>query len=349
MIKCDQLYENPQKELQRITEILLKPEDDFGELAPAVHDLYRLLVNVSGLETEQPQLQEHIYLSKGKAIGPHWAALCVCEILRTKRFIRGVFLGIQSAIAKFSKTPIHVLYAGTGPFATLAIPLITFFTSNQINFTFLEINPHSIELLKRTIHSFKAEEYVTEIIQGDALEFQADPRRPVHMIISETMQNALQKEPQVAITMNLVPQMEPDGILIPENIQIETVLVDPKRDRDRMLGLSEAAPCYRKLGTIFELNRNIRVVQPVWAPGVGCYGFPEVEVPVPGNLVAEYSQLCLFTRIRVFGEVELGYWDCSLTQPQRILQLNPGQPVNRVAFRYMLNDKPGFEHRIIAY
>lgn len=339
---------NHQKELQQITEILLKPEDNFSDLAPAIDDLYRLFIKVSGLETEQPQHREHIYLSKGKAIGPHWAALCIRDILRTKRFILGVFLGIQSAITKFSKTPIHVLYAGTGPFAVLAIPLTTFFASDQVTFTFLEINPLNIEPLERIIHGFKAEKYVTEIIQGDALQFRADPRRPIQMIISETMQNALQKEPQVAITMNLIPQMESDGILIPENIQIETVLLDPKRDGDRMFDLCEATSCYRKLGTIFELNRNIQAIQPVWGPSEGSYWFPEVEIPVPGNLAAEYPQLCLFTRIQVFEEVELGYWDCSLTQPQRILQLNPGQPVNRIAFRYVLNEKPGFEHRVIA-
>ncbi len=34
---------NHQKELQQITEILLKPEDNFSDLAPAIDDLYRLL------------------------------------------------------------------------------------------------------------------------------------------------------------------------------------------------------------------------------------------------------------------------------------------------------------------
>jgi hypothetical protein len=337
---------NHREELQRITEILLRPEDDYGELAPAIQDLYQLFLTVSGLEAEPLGQQEHIYLPAGKAIGPHWAGLCIRDILRTKRFITGAFLGLQSAIAKFPGNPIHIVYAGTGPFAVLAIPLTTMFTSRQVNFTFLEINPYNIKPLKRIIHGFEAEKYVTEIIQGDATQFQAGPERPFQMIITETMQNALQKEPQVAITMNLVPQMEHDGILIPENIAIEAVLLSPKRNRDRMLGIIEAEACYRDLGTIFQLNKGIHGLSPVpGSAGNGSYSFPEVGISIPADWVAEYPRLCLLTRIRVFGDTELKDWECSLTQPQEILKLDPARPVQRAGIWYGVNEKPGFELR----
>lgn len=336
-------------ELQRITEILLKPEDDYDELTLAIHHLYQLFLAVSGLEVEQPQYQEHIYLSQGKAIGPHWAALCIRDILRTKRFVQGVFGGLKSAIAKFPGISIHVLYAGTGPFAALVIPLSTMFTSDQVKFTFLEINPYNIKPLEKIIHGFEAEKYVMEIVQGDATQFRVDSRRPVQMIITETMQNALQKEPQVAITMNLVPQMEHEGILIPENIAIEAMLMNSKRNQDRMLGVNDAESCYRSLGTVFELNKGIVVQNPVvGSPDMGSYVFPEVKITIPPDLAAEYPQLSLFTRIRVFGEVELKYWECSLTQPQKILQLDPVKPEERIGLFYEISKKPGFKYRIIT-
>lgn len=333
-------------ELQRITEILLSPEDDYSELTPAIHDLYRLFLTVSELETEPFGQQEHIYLPMGKAIGPHWAGLCIHEIIRTKRFIKGAYLGLKSAIAKFPGVPIHCLYAGTGPFATLAIPLTTMFTSSQVNFTFLEINPYNMKPLERIIHGFEAEKYVTEIIQEDATRFRAKPGRPFQMIITETMQNALQKEPQVSITMNLVPQMEHDGILIPENIAIEAVLLSPKRNQDRMLGIIGAEPCYRNLGTVFQLNKGIDALCPVPGPaGNGSLSFPEVEISIPPDWVVAYPHLCLLTRIRVFGEAALNDWECSLTQPQILLQLDPVKPVHRIGLWYGVNGKPGFKYR----
>lgn len=101
----------------------------------------------------------------------------------TERFIQGVYLGLQSAIAMVSGAPVHIIYAGTGPFATLAIPMTTIFTSRQIRFTFIEINPHNIKPLQNIIQGFEAENFVTEILQQDATRFQTRPARPFQMII----------------------------------------------------------------------------------------------------------------------------------------------------------------------
>jgi hypothetical protein len=49
--------------------------------------------------------------------------------------------------------------------------------------------------------------------------------------------------------------------------------------------------------------------------------FAEVDIEVPAGIPSGYKQLCLFTRIRVFEEEKLDYWQCSLTQPQIIMNL----------------------------
>jgi hypothetical protein len=334
-------------ELKRITEILLSPEDNYGVLTPVIQDLYQLFLSVSKIEAGPPQYQEHIYLPIGKAIGPYWAGLCIHEILRTKRFITGVYLGLKAAMARFPGVPIHCLYAGTGPFATLAMPMTVLFTSDQVKFTLIEINPYNIEPLERIIHGFGAEDYVIGIVQEDATQFQPDPAKPFQMIITETMQNALQNEPQVAITMNLASQMEPGGILIPQNIEIEAALLSPKRNQDRMMGIIGAEACYRSLGKICSLNDEICRVTPNPDPtNADCYTFPEVEVAIPPDWVAEYPDVCLLTRIQVFGETELKAWECSLTVPQKVLHLDPVKPPARIALRYWINEKPGFRYRI---
>lgn len=240
-------------------EILLKSEDDYGEMKKETDDL---LVSVSGLQENDENSRKDYYLPKGKAIGTFWAGMCIKEFMRTKKFVWGVFLGIKRAKEKFPNRKIHILYAGTGPFATLIVPLTTVFTSREVECTLLEINPDSIENLRKIIKDFEIEEYINDIVQCDATEYKVDKDKPIHMVITETMQRALKKEPQVAITLNLVPQMEESGILIPQNISIEEGLLDPKRDMERMMGIEGADKdyCYI-LKKIFELNSDTAVIK----------------------------------------------------------------------------------------
>lgn len=335
--------ENYKEELRQITEILLKQEDDYGEMKKATDDLYDLLVEVSGLKEDDTNSRKDYYLPKGKAIGTVWAGMCVNEFLRTKKFIRGTFQGIKKAQEIFRDRPIHIVYAGTGPFGTLLIPLTTVFSGQEVKFTLLEINPNSIENLKNVIQAFGVEEYVDEIVQCDAVEYKADKTKPIHMVVTETMQMALKKEPQVAITLNLVSQMEEKGILIPEKVTVEAGLLDPKRDMERMRGVEGAdEDYYYPLNKIFELNKEI-----IGMGKNGAYCFPEVGVEIPLGIEKRYRKLNLFTDIQVFEGDKLTYLNCSLNMPQRIMDIDfDNYNIKGVSFQYVISENPGFIHKV---
>jgi predicted RNA methylase len=335
------LMENYQDKLTQITEILLKSEDDYGEIKKATDDLYNLFLSVSGLKEEDESCRKDYYLPKGKAIGTVWAAMCIKELLRTKRFIRGVFLGIKRCQEKFSHKPIHILYAGTGPFATLLMPLTTVFTSKEVKFTLLEINPDSIEILRKVIKNFEVEDYIYNIVQCDATEYKTEKDKPIHMVVTETMQNALKNEPQVAITLNLVSQMEEGGILIPQNITVEVALLDLKRDMERMMGVegAEEDHCYH-LNKIFELNKNSVAIKKKEE-----YFFPEVEVEFPKDVEERYKRLSLLTDIQVFEDEKLTYKQCSLNLPHKVMDIDWGNNnIKKVGFQYVINENPGFAY-----
>lgn len=327
------------QELKEITKVLLKQEDDYGEIKKATDDLYDLFLNVSKLEEDDEFSRKHYYLPKGKAIGAVWAGRCVKEFMRTKKFLRGVFLGIKKAQEKFPNRKIHILYAGTGPFATLIVPLTSIFTSEEIECTLLEINLNSIDNLRNVIKTFEIEEYITDIIQCDATEYKTGKDKPIHMVVTETMQRALKKEPQVAITLNLVSQMEEDGILIPQNISIEAGFLDPKRDMERMMGIegAEIDYCYN-LNKIFQLNKEMALVKDNKAKY-----FEEVEVDIPDDIEKRYKSLSLFTNIQVFEEEQLTYNQCSLNMREKVLDFDwNNNTIKKVSFQYVIDEIPGF-------
>jgi len=333
-----------QVKLKEITNILLKAEDNYVEIKNATDDLYNLFLTVSGLKEVDENCRKDYYLPQGKAIGTVWAAMCIKEFVRTKKFIRGVYLGIKSAQNKFPNRPIHILYAGTGPFATLLMTLTTVFTSEEVKFTLLEINPDSIKNLNKVIEIFRVEEYVKKIVQCDATKYQADKGNPIHMVVTETMQRALNKEPQVAITLNLIPQMLEGGILIPENITVTATLVDLKRDMERMIGVEGAEKdyCY-PLNKIFELNKDIVPMEKK-----GEYLFPKVEVEIPNDIDKRFKSLNLFTDIQVFGEEKLTYMQCSLNLPHRVKDIDlVNKPFKKINFEYVISENPRFVHKIL--
>jgi hypothetical protein len=342
--------QNYLEQLRSITEILLKPEDDFGEISSAINNLFSLFSEVTELQADDERNRKDIYISKGKAIGTTWAALCVKELMRTKYFLRGLYGGIKEAQNRFPNTRIHILYAGTGPFAALAIPMTAIFSSEEISFTLLEINPASIAHLEKCICAFQAENYINEIVQCDATAYQTDKSNPIHIVLTETMLNALQKEPQVSITMNLVPQMLPEGILIPQNIRIDAALLSPKKNAERMTNPDFGnQKYYHPLKTIFELNKTTPKQHPIKRiADISSYAFPEVLTELPEDLEPGYNELDLLTSIQVFGDVELAYNQCSLNLPKKLMHIDQNTLSSRkIMFQYVISEKPGFQYRFV--
>lgn len=327
-------------ELKRIIKIFLDKKDEYSELKMAADNLYQLFLTASGMQEQEKKYRKDVYLPNGKAIGTVWAAMCVREMMRTKKFIFGIYNAIKYLQKNFPYNSIHIVYAGTGPFAALVIPLTSVFSSKEVQFTLLEINTDTIQILKNTIRAFQVEDYVNEIVQCDAAEYKANIDKPIHMVISETMQNALQKEPQVSIARNLVPQIQEGGIFIPQNISVEVALIDSKRDRERMMGVEGAEhDYYYSLGKIFELNKNTAIDDE--------YLSRKVDVIISKNIEARYSKLCLLTDIQVFRETKLTNYQCSLTIPKRIMNIDlVNSPVKKIKFQYIINEKPGFAWEI---
>ena len=152
------------------------------------------------------------------------------------------------------------------------------------------------------------------------------------------MQHSLKKEPQVAITLNLAPQLLPGGILIPEKIDVWVGLMDPKRSMAKIfqaVSVEEESQIW--LGKIFTLDQRTATIVP--ENGL----FPPVEVAVDPDLYTEFPICALFTEIQVCGDEIIRQDACSLTLPDMLFDTHQkaSAPENMI-FQYEMGHEPGF-------
>lgn len=302
-------------------------EEDYLYIKNAIDQLHLLFAEVTGV-TAGNITDRDIYLPGGKAVSTIKAAHCLKELERTRRFVRGIYHAINQLLDTMPGYTINILYAGCGPYATLLTPLTSQFTAAQVNFILLDINPGSLEAAKVLYEKLGLLDYVTDFVCADATTYKFPDHIRIDMVISETMLNALRKEPQVAIMNNLIPQMHPEAIFIPENITVEAVLTRWEEEY-KYFTIPEYLPKRIKAGLVYCANREFKLPQPV-----------VLQVPASET----HKQLSLFTEITVFGKEVLTTYNCSLTLPLAICKLQNQKEDMTIAFEYVMSDKPGFAY-----
>ena len=275
------------------------------------------------------------------AIGTRRAALCLREYLRTKNFVKGLMDAIDDEL-KTSAGPIVVCYAGTGPFATLALPVMASYTPAEVQFILMEVNEASHQMMKQVIQNLGMAAYVREYLQEDASTVKLSHAKDIDILVTETMQRALYKEQQVAITLNLMSQLREDTILIPEKIQLDLVLLNHDAFRLRTDGTPESGYC-RRLGNLFSISK-LDIDKHQYKPKLERTEAKLTEVPI--DLQANYSDLAIFTEIQVYGNTVLTLNQCSLTTPLYLHRLHQDSEHLMFYSWYQVAGQPSIHYHI---
>ncbi len=308
--------------LTTISREITSPGKELVDLVPqaqALRDLFERRTNFR-IDQDRDIATGQTRLASGLAISPTLAAMCARELFRTLAFIRG----LSEAIAEAARPdrPVRVLYAGCGPYALLAVPLMTVFSREQVTFTLMDIHQECLDSALALIDSLGLSQHLDGSVCADATRYRIPADRMPDVIVSETMAVCLRNEPQVSIARNLLSQA-PDARMVPQSISVEVALLNWAKelvllpsDHVGDIPLPERDRIY--LGTVFELNAaSIRS----WE-GLKGDRLPAGKVTFPCPLESRY-QPHLLTRITVHGNNRLLDYDCSLTVPQRL----PGKPV----------------------
>lgn len=317
--------------------IIHSSKENEGEYVLLLYDFYQNFLK----ENEQADL----LLSSGIALSTKNAADCIRDYKRTASFIKGVYKALLSALKTFPDTRINILYAGCGPFAPLILPLLPLFKPEQLSVTLIDINECSIETVKEIVAELKYEPYIANITVADATQYKYSKLKNLHLVITETMFQALTREPQVAITRNLASQLTKGGILIPEEIKLswgfsffskEPYLHQYKNEYEVKNNVGQTlkkAP----INTLFTLNKgeNSEQQSPSYCYESKWYKKPEDYKEAP--------DICIYTTISIFDTHTLENQESLITNPYCLFSLYNLKKDAKFRMRYDTQTVPQWE------
>ncbi len=291
-------------------------------------------------------IEGEIHLANGIALSKKNAANCIKDYKRTSRFLKGVYKAIVRCIENSPNIRLNVLYAGSGPYATLLLPLLSFFKPEQLNITLIDINKSSIESIKSIISELKLDDYFRDIRIADATKYKFPKTLDLHLVISETMFHALTKEPQVAITSNLAPQLTDKGILIPEEIDIsigysffsKEPFLNQYGNEYYISNISNETIERISIENLFTLNKltSKKVTR------LETNYFESKLFTIPTDFQST-PDICLYTKIKIYDSLMLQYEDSLITNPFCIASLYNLPKKSKFKVKYYIKNTPNWE------
>jgi len=334
--------------LTTITDMLLDPESDPAQLREAVTALHDLCATIVGLgpDADGGEADRETRLDEGRALAPRDAARCVLDLARTSAFLRGSHDAVTALLERFDDRPINLLYAGCGPFAPLALPLTTRFSPDELSITFVDAHAISTKAVEGLLEAFDAAAWCASVRCGDAKAHVHPASGDLHMVIIETMQKALEHEPQVALTGALAPQLVEGGILVPQRIRLSACLADI--GAEFAFSDSETSTPGRRrldLGPILELGSDGLKFHGEMGDGTEP---PTAATFVIPHEVARFPDLMVRTTVEVFGDHRLDDYDSGITYPTVIHTVGRLHPGDRLEMSYETGPFPGLRVRRLS-
>ena len=328
------------QQILAVLENLLDESSSASELSPDIKRLGELLdkVDIFSINSKQDIAHGETRSTHGQAVSPTMAAMCLREVARTITFMRGLHQAIADCLARRKDNkPIHVLYAGSGPYALLALPSLHAYSKKDIRFTLLDIHSESIDSAKMLIQTLDFTEHITSYHCVDACEFIMENKADI--ILSETMNLCLTKEPQVAIFKNLFHQSE-HALLIPQTVSIDAKLINFSKEHTLLAADSKETFTEPKrdrvhIKTLFTLNRD----------SLRQWTKQQHRLPANSFVLPEYDdkkyELKLTTDIQVYQHHVLKNYDTSLTIPMTFPSSGTLAKGEKVSLFYQIGEKPG--------
>lgn len=329
-----------EKTIEAVMTEILKEELDQPTLFKKLEAFKLFLLEVTGLDLNNLDDRKDIQFENGIALSTTFAALCINDIMRTRQFMRGIYQAIKDKLYQNTK-PVHLFYAGTGPFATLILPILTRFSPKEIQLTLLDVNQKTLEYLNLVIEELSIGDYIDQIICADASIYQFDQNQKIDVLVSETMQYGLVKEQQVPIMINLVTQLSKEAIVIPNNIQLDLA---HRNLSSNLLLEGKNHLMYKRLKKLLDFT-------PEFIHALNGNGKEQKRFELCENIdfsedKGSYNTLVILTAIQVYKEEWIHVDLSSLTIPKTLFLFDRERDKTEISISYVIKQQPDFEFEL---
>lgn len=281
----------------------------------------------------------------GQALSGKHAIECIGDGPRTARFMKGVFGAVEAIKGRIGDAPIRILYAGTGPFAPLVIPMILAEETRSYDVDFIEFHPPSYDVLNHLMDRLRLDDksYVRfRSFCADATDIDLADKR-YDLIVSETMFRALYDEPQVAIFVHLKKYLDEGGFFIPEQVDLALYQhLYKKIPQYKLLQTAANAVFDDATGQqlFFSLNADFEVRE---NPGGSIYTSKWIPL---GPFDPEKPDLCIETRVKIWGDQQLSPSESVLTNPKCIASRGNWPSKKFIRLSYQLEPAPHWTYEL---
>ncbi|RZS98944.1 class I SAM-dependent methyltransferase [Aquimarina brevivitae] len=332
------------QELKNITRKLLDTPMESGQ------ETVRDLSHFFQLFLTQENSYEEIIVDHGKALSTAQAASCVLDYKRTIQFIKGIYLAILDKKEKLPEETISILYAGSGPFGTLLVPLLPLFDPEELSVTFIDINQGSVNTLKQVIQKLDLENYVNNILLEDAINYQPPKDELPDIIISETMAYALTTEPQVAIMNSLAPLLKTEGVLIPE--AIELALDYTSYAKEPILSVCNNEYTIKNTGSRYFLKNKSKIIYKIdknTPKDIEKSLRFETDWFKRPDSIEEAPDICIYTFVQIYKNICLNQADSLITNPYCVGSLYNIEKGAKFKLKYCTQPVPKWNLATLKY
>ncbi|OZG70836.1 hypothetical protein BTA51_23645 [Hahella sp. CCB-MM4] len=320
---------------------LMENSPDAAVAKPHVDALVEALAEITGISADDDLGNTlGMSLDSGVALSPIQAAKCLKDLMRTHTFIRAVALALAEQLRL--KGGVDILYAGTGPYGLLLLPVLACLNEPRIQATLLDIHPENIQAVRQVVDTLEISHCIRSIELADATRWNPPDGQKFDIILSETMNWMLKNEPQVMIFSHLVQYLrDQSSTLIPQQVILDGCLFNAGQFNEYRMGEGKE-PSVTELGIFACLNQEASI-----SIAAGNHRLLDGTLVIPESVPVEHNSLKLRTEIQVYQDLWLKDRQSCLTNPL-CLDARHFKPGDRISLEYMLGQSadgspPGYK------
>ncbi|WP_046758099.1 SAM-dependent methyltransferase [Kordia jejudonensis] len=319
--------------IKELSTTILNNQSDFDTIKNTIdeiHTHYLETTNIGDLGNSMQNLAA-VPTASGMALSLNHAAACLLDYRRTAKFLQAMVSLIREKQQQHPNETINIFYAGCGPYAPFITLVAPLFKASEVQFAILEINAASLQMAEKLIDKLQLTDYVTEYHTADAVTFQIPDAKKYHILFSETLDALLYRESYVPILWNMLPQLNENCAVIPNNVIVQASMTFPQKEGEDVRKEKEAA-------VILNVREAVKINN-------GSKTLPNAFDPITINLAGDekYSTMIVDTKVHIHNDIWLYRNESSLSIPLEMEIVYPLDAPN-VTFFYQL--KPSVELKL---